>query len=136
MADVKDDPIPNWIQYDFVVYSPTICAGSSFTSKHFDYVCGYFTSLSSCCELSCQQLFRVRDIGKKEIVMCIDNRKNDFIEFNAIEDVKKYYVERFNNLNEYVDLPYANVGKIMKRVTEISNEKANTYGIQILADSS
>ena len=62
-----------WLNYTVVMYSPTITAGISFEQKHFDKVFCYFTNMS-CDVLSCIQMIgRVRDVGDREINICLES---------------------------------------------------------------
>ena len=64
--------LDEWDNADVIGYTPTITAGVSYEKHHFDYIFGYFTNTSSCAEMSIQQLFRVRNIEKKEMHICVD----------------------------------------------------------------
>ena len=97
MKSNKDDPVSTWSNYDVIIYTPVICAGSSFVEEHFDYVCAYFTPMSSCAELSCQQLFRVRNIKQKEIVICVDTRKQQSLGINSVSDAQQFLVRRYQS---------------------------------------
>ena len=68
-----------WANLDIVICSPTIVAGISFENPHFDYICAYFSSMSSMAEISHQQNFRVREVVKGKIYICIHQIKSDGI---------------------------------------------------------
>jgi len=66
-----------WSQYRCVICTPTVSAGVSFETKHFDYVFGYFTDKSCNVETCRQMLGRVRDIGCKEIYITMSTSVAD-----------------------------------------------------------
>lgn len=82
-----------WVNYDLVVYTPTISAGISFEKKHFDRVFGYFSNKSASAEECCQMLFRIRDLAEKELVINIKQIPSN--EPITIEGV----VEKLENLD-------------------------------------
>ncbi len=88
-GEIKGDPIDGWSRYDVVIYTPTITAGSSFTTEHFDIICGYFSSGSACAEMACQQLFRVRNVKAGKIYLLVTNRGGAFLETRTIAGVKE-----------------------------------------------
>ena len=62
-----------WLQYDIIMYSPTITAGISFEESHFDELFCSFSNMS-CSVLSCIQMIgRVRDVKDKEITVLLEN---------------------------------------------------------------
>lgn len=64
----------NWIQYDALIYTPTIVAGISFDEKHFHACCAYFINRSSNAEMSSQMLFRVRHLLDQQLfIYCPKN---------------------------------------------------------------
>ncbi|BAU79923.1 replication [Tokyovirus A1] len=69
--------LESWKDYDLVAYTPKISAGVSYEETHFDKVYGYFSSRSCCAEEAEQMLFRVRNIGMKEIALAFDNRTSN-----------------------------------------------------------
>ncbi len=82
-----------WSKYDVVIYTPTVTAGVSFETRHFDRVFGYFTS-ASCGDLSCiQMLGRIRDVAKREIILCIKAIDSDH-PTDPDEIVALYYSRR------------------------------------------
>lgn len=97
-GEIKGDPVDTFGNYDIVVYSPVVIAGSSFEVEHFDIICGYYTSSSCTAEFACQQIFRIRNIGLKSIFICVKNCGGSSIKAYNVEDIKKYYIERFKLL--------------------------------------
>ena len=66
----------SWLQYNVVMYSPTITAGISFEEKHFDQVYCFFSNMS-CNVLACMQMIgRIRDVADKNITICLENQYN------------------------------------------------------------
>jgi hypothetical protein len=61
------------IEYDIVIYTPTMTAGVSFEQEHFDKLYGYFIS-ESCDGYTCDQMIgRIRNLRKKEYVIYLRN---------------------------------------------------------------
>lgn len=52
----------DWLNYDVVIYTPTICAGISFEHIHFHACIAYFVNRSCNAEMSSQMLLRVRNL--------------------------------------------------------------------------
>ena len=70
-CDLKDVN-RTWLQYQVVMYSPTITAGISFEEKHFDQVFCLFSNMS-CNVLACMQMMgRIRDVKDKEITILLE----------------------------------------------------------------
>lgn len=91
--------IQDWDKYDLISYTPTIVAGLSFEKKHYDSCYGYFINSSSSAELCVQQLFRVRDIGSKEINLCFEiTGKKDYP--ITYDDIKKDILFKHMDLNK------------------------------------
>ena len=68
-----EDVNKTWINFDVVIYTPTIESGVSFTEIHFDHVCGFFTNKSNN-HLGCfQQLIRCRNPKENEIFIYARN---------------------------------------------------------------
>ena len=84
-----------WNQFDIMVFTPTVSAGVSFEEKHFDKVFGYFTD-QSCPVETCQQMIgRIRDVGSKELYMCLNATGNTLPD--TIDNIKKMlHVQRGN----------------------------------------
>lgn len=63
------------IEYDCVIYTPTLTAGVSFEMEHFDKFYGYFTD-GSCDGYTCDQMLgRIRNLSKKEYTLCLIGNK-------------------------------------------------------------
>jgi hypothetical protein len=52
----------DWVNYDVLTYTPTICAGISFEKLHFNTCIAYFTNKSCNAEMCTQMLLRVRNL--------------------------------------------------------------------------
>jgi len=63
----KCNDVNSWINYDVVIYTPTITAGVSFDEIHFDITCAWFTRKSTSTEQSSQMLFRARNIKDNQM---------------------------------------------------------------------
>ncbi len=61
-----------WGRYNVLIYTPTISAGISFDESHFHALCGFFVRNSTSAELSCQMLFRVRNLIDNEMHLYAD----------------------------------------------------------------
>jgi hypothetical protein len=61
-----------WGRYNVLIYTPTISAGISFDESHFHALCGFFGRNSTSAELSCQMLFRVRNLIDNEMHLYAD----------------------------------------------------------------
>lgn len=62
-----------WLEFDVLIYTPTISAGLSFEQEHFDYIFGYFTT-SSCPVETCRQMIaRIRNVKARKYYICIAN---------------------------------------------------------------
>jgi hypothetical protein len=61
------------IEYDIVIYTPTMTAGVSFEQDHFDKLYGYFIA-ETCDGYTCDQMMgRIRNLRKKEYVIYLRN---------------------------------------------------------------
>lgn len=61
----------HWVNYDVLIYTPTLSAGVSFELEHYDCLFGYFTDTSCSVEVCRQMLGRVRIIGDLEYYLCL-----------------------------------------------------------------
>jgi len=67
-------PVGEWVNYDVVIYSPTIVAGNSFNEKHFDELVGYYTSNSCNAEIFLQMLLRTRNIKSNSMTIFYESK--------------------------------------------------------------
>ena len=75
-----------WINYDIVIYTPTVCMGVSFDPEHFDSIFAYGCHNSLGAQEFCQMLHRVRNIRENTIYISFDYYKY----FDPIEDMVTY----------------------------------------------
>jgi|GEM_PF-3718493 len=126
----------DWAKYDVIAYSPSISAGVSFEQKHFDKCYGYFVSSSSVTALSVQQLFRVRNLNKNQIHICVDTTGNNNYPVdvesldNLIESKEEIIVEGSDVLK--IDFKKKNIIKdeyyyIYRNVFMYNNISKNNY---------
>lgn len=89
IAERKDhfaDVNTTWLNYDVLIYTPTISAGISFEQHHFDKMFGYFID-SSCPIPTCIQMMgRIRDVKSKQYVIYLNGTSNDMP--TTPEDIK------------------------------------------------
>ncbi len=91
-----------WVNYDVLVYTPTISAGVSFEQKHFTKIFGYFTD-QSCPVETCQQMIgRIRDVADHEFYICINASGNNLP--TGIEELKSFLYNRRDNLSKMFDM--------------------------------
>ncbi len=62
----------HWMDYDVVIYTPTIDSGVSFVPEYFDYICGYFQAGINSSDACFQALWRVRNPGIKTIHVYVE----------------------------------------------------------------
>lgn len=67
----------SWLQYNIVIYTPTVTAGVSFEQAHFDKMFCYFNAKSCDVNTSIQMMGRARKIASNEFHICIINSKNE-----------------------------------------------------------
>ena len=79
---VKEKPINTneWIQYDCLIYTPSIVAGVSFDKEHFDTLVGLFRQQSTNVELSFQMLCRVRKLKDKHMTLVLPTDAPGYID--------------------------------------------------------
>lgn len=99
-----------WIKYDIVIYTPSVCMGISFDQeKYFDYIFGYGCHLSLGAQEWCQMIHRVRSPINKEIYISIDNYKeyndiDDTVSYNEVEKMlcSDYYLTNYDLCNNII----------------------------------
>ena len=93
---VRNDHFENvdrkWVQFDVVIYTPTVSAGISFEADHFDILYGSFTSLSCNVETCRQMLGRVRSIRSRRYVIHLFGRQNNLP--TTTEEIRKIAIMR------------------------------------------
>ena len=105
-----------WVNYDVVIYTPTVCMGVSFEPEHFDNIFGYGCHNSLGSQEFCQMMHRVRTPKDKNIYISFDRYKyydpvDDDISYNQVEEMicNDYYLT-------YHDIHSNLVQKKFKRV--------------------
>lgn len=100
----------SWLQYNVVMYSPTITAGISFEEKHFNKVFCLFSNMS-CNVLSCMQMIgRIRDVGDRNITICLETHYSrcsvtkEGVEEDLLEHRNELLSIPFNGKSEYSDI--------------------------------
>ncbi len=87
-ARIFSDVNGEWKKYRLVIFTPTCSAGVSFTEKHFDSLCGYFTSKSSSIESFRQSMYRVRDIATANYYVCF-GANGTYNRLETIEEIRR-----------------------------------------------
>lgn len=64
-----------WAGVDVLVYTPTLSAGVSYEAPGFDALYGFFGDNSCDVETCRQMLGRVRQLGRREMCLCIQGRR-------------------------------------------------------------
>lgn len=61
-----------WAQYNVLIYTPTISAGVSFETAHYDSVFAYFTNMSCTTETCMQMVGRIRNVKSGQFHIFIE----------------------------------------------------------------
>lgn len=91
----------HWLQYDILVYTPTVSAGVSFEQKHFHKVFGYFTDQSCPVETCIQMIGRIRDVRDLKFYICLCATGNNLP--TDIDSIKQYVFNKRENLIKNFD---------------------------------
>lgn len=105
-----------WVNYDVVIYTPTVCMGVSFDEEHFDNIFAYGCHNSLGAQEFCQMLHRVRNIKENTIYVSFDRYKffdnyEDNISYDQAEKMlcNDYYLT-YNDLhNNLIPTKYKTV---------------------------
>jgi len=95
-----------WSQYDVMIYTPTISAGVSFESAHFDRIFAYFIDTSCPIETCVQMIGRIRNVCASTFYVCIQAHKvnvpttTDGIRADLYNDRARL----FGNMNDNIGL--------------------------------
>ena len=107
-----------WINYDIVIYTPTVCMGVSFDPEHFDNIFGYGCHNSLGAQEFCQMLHRIRKPKDKNIYLSFDYYKyldpnEDVVKYHQIEEMlcNDYYLTNNDLNNNLITKKYKRVGK-------------------------
>lgn len=90
-----------WAKFRCIICTPTVSAGISFETEHFDYVFGYFSNKSCSVETCRQMLGRVRNISTNEIYLYLNDGRDKYeTDISIIKDlIKRDKMELFSNSN-------------------------------------
>jgi len=115
-----------WITYDVVVYTPSVCMGVSFDiPNYFDNIYAYGCSNSLGSQEFCQMLHRVRTPKNNKIYLAIDLYKkispDDSVDYNTVQQMlcSDYYLTSFDLHNNI--LP--------KKITKIVRNSDLDFGL-------
>ena len=92
----------SWVNYDIVIYTPTVCMGVSFDITHFDHIFGYGCHNSLGAQEFCQMIHRIRNPKNNNIYIAMDFYKfyndNDKINYTDVEIMmcNDYYLTKYN----------------------------------------
>ena len=137
-----------WVNYDVVIYTPTVCMGVSFDPEHFDDIFAYGCHNSLGAQEFCQMLHRVRKPKNNTIYMSFDYYKyydplEDLVDYNQVEEMlcndyyltyhdidsnlvkKKYKRDGPNRVLYYPYKEEAIYDLYVRNSTEIINNKLN-----------
>lgn len=100
------NPNKEWVNYDVLIYSPTIGAGLSFETLHFDVAVCYLENshYTPTIDFVLQQMFRVRQLKEGDMFLYInDTVKVDHSNHPVMEDqVEKWLDENVTVLHQYI----------------------------------
>lgn len=113
-----------WVNYDIVIYTPTVCMGVSFDPIHFDNIFSYGCHNSLGAQEFCQMLHRVRNPIDNCIYVSFDNYKY----FDPIEDVVSYnQVEEMLCNDYYLTYHDLNTNIVAKKFKRIGKDRVMYY---------
>jgi hypothetical protein len=99
------NPNDIWINYNCIIYSPTISAGISFTQSHFHELVSYVENslYTPTVDLALQQMFRVRSLIDGTMSLFInDINNNNFNSYPTNEnDIDKWLYIHTQTFNQY-----------------------------------
>ena len=110
--------VDTWLNYDVVIYTPTITAGVSFDHKHFDKVCAYFTKKSTSVEQSSQMLFRCRHLNDNEMHILMPPDDENISRPLEEEGIKEYINEKIKTGNGFLKQDGLKIDRYNQRVQE------------------
>jgi len=113
-----------WINYDIVIYTPTVCMGVSFDPSHFDNIFAYGCHNSLGAQEFCQMLHRVRNPKDNNIYISLDiykylDKKEDIVNYEQSEEIlcNDYYLTNYN----------LDSNLIQKKFKRVDNERVIYY---------
>lgn len=113
-----------WVNYDVVIYTPTVCMGVSFDPKHFDNIFCYGCHNSLGSQEFCQMMHRVRNPKNKDIYVSFDHYKY----YDPIDDNVTYkQVEEMLCNDYYLTYHDINSNLVQKKFKRVGNERVMFY---------
>lgn len=91
----------NWVNYDVVIYTPTVCMGVSFDPTYFDNIFAYGCHNSLGAQEFCQMLHRIRNPKDENIYVSLDHYKfysnDDSFSYNEVQEMmcNDYYLTKY-----------------------------------------
>jgi hypothetical protein len=111
-----------WKKFDYVIYTPTIGVGVDVSIDHFDIIMAYVTPFSTVPREILQQIGRIRELKKKEILCFIQfagSTKNWCTDFQKIKENIEKNTNFYFKLSEGLNIDYQiENGYIQKKVQE------------------
>jgi len=99
----KGDVNPSsWVNYDCLIYTPTIAAGISFEEFHFHSLLAIFTNRSCDVEMCLQMLARCRKLIDNEMHIYVPTQNPSSIEM-LDEDIDKKIYQKVQTGNSFLD---------------------------------
>lgn len=93
-----------WVNYDLLVYSPSISSGVSFEKSHFDCHVAYCQNDDSVCavDTTLQQLFRVRQLKEGEMTIFLNDSNAANENKRPIDPIRihDYLSAKLNNIQQ------------------------------------
>ena len=127
-----------WIDYDIIIYSPTVLAGNSFNEIHFDELIGFFTNMSCGVNPYLQMLLRVRNLKDNQMTIFYDERQfytpatNDLIDLDIKNKDDLLQVETGLNINVITSRVIKNDYYKLYRDTIRTNNLSKNRAIDVL----
>jgi len=106
-----EDVAASWSDCDILIYTPTLTAGVSFETEHFDTMFGYFTDKSCSAQVCIQMMGRIRNISRKKFFICIKSESSLLPETRA-EMILSMRIKKNAIMlgNEMIDIEYTEEG--------------------------
>jgi hypothetical protein len=109
------NPNDIWINYQCLIYSPTISAGISFTNLYFDELVSYIENslYTPTVDNTLQQMFRVRQLKNGKMNIFINNiSKYEYNDYPITEQLIEKWLEKHTaDLNTYFPNDSLNISK-------------------------
>ncbi len=95
-SENKFNNVNEWLEYNVVIYTPTIVCGISFDHVHFHALVGFFGRLSVSSESCAQMLFRVRNLIDGTMWIYTDKREKNSHRPLLDQNLTKYITNLIN----------------------------------------